>query len=75
VGDTNIIEQAMELADDGAHLLGKVTRIHNGNLLKSFYRHCVKSSCDAGKSWGISIAKSLGVDSRWRKGEAGSREA
>ena len=29
-GDTNIIEQAVQLADDGRDLLGEVARVHGG---------------------------------------------
>jgi hypothetical protein len=29
-GDTNLIEQTMQLADNGRYLLGEVARVHDG---------------------------------------------
>ena len=29
-GDANLIEEAVQLADDGGYLLGEVARVHDG---------------------------------------------
>jgi hypothetical protein len=52
-GHTNLVKQAMQLADDGRNLLGKVARVHGGCRPAS---RLVNSACTGRTVWKIEFA-------------------